>query len=88
VKLVALLVLSSVCAAQAQTASYTLTAKNGEPIGTVTVDGNRAYLRDLEEKLIGTVVALPDGTRTAYDADGNVVKKMVPGEDQDSAVRR
>ena len=84
--LVLLFLVTSVWAAEAQT--FPLTAKGSEKIGTVTIDGNRAYLRDLEGKLIGTVVALPDGTKTAYDPDGNVVKKVVPGEDQNPSARR
>ena len=77
-KLAAFLVIASVCAAQAQT--FPLTDKNGVTMGTVTFDKDRAYLRDLKQELIGTVVTLPDGTKTAYDAEGRVVRKVLPEE--------
>ena len=36
---------------------------NGEKIGTITVSGNRFYLRDLKGEHFGTVVIERDGTR-------------------------
>jgi len=47
---------------------------NGEKIGTVTVSGNRFYLRDLKGEHLGTVVIERDGTRTAYDTNGKIIR--------------
>jgi hypothetical protein len=79
VKLATLVLIGSVCAAQAQTIPL-VNNKTGEKIGTVTIDRQRsiAYLRDIDEKLIHVMKVEKDGTRIVYDPDGNVVAKLPP----------
>ena len=63
----------------AQPTTHTLTNNaTGEKIGTMTVSGNRAFVRDINEKLLGTIVVNKDGSRTSYDPDGNVVHQIEP----------
>jgi hypothetical protein len=45
----------------------------GENIGTLTVTGNNAYLRDMAGNHIATIVRNPDGTKTTYDPNGKVI---------------
>ena len=77
-KLAALFVLASVCAAQAQTykppVTIQLNAKsNGERVGTATVSGNRVYLHNAGGDFLGTIEHGKDGTRTFYNPNGKVV---------------
>jgi len=54
--------------------THQLVDKNGAKAGTVTISGNRQFLRDINDELIATIVIEKDGTRTAYDPDGKVLK--------------
>jgi len=45
-----------------------------EPLGTATFSGNRIYLRDKDGEHYATIEYNADGTRTAYDPSGNVIK--------------
>ena len=45
-----------------------------EPLGTATFSGNRIYLRDKNGEHYATIEYNADGTRTAYDPSGNVIK--------------
>jgi hypothetical protein len=47
--------------------------KTGEVIGTVTVSGATAYIRNKDNEHIYTVVRNPDGTMTSFDTNGNVI---------------
>ena len=66
--------------AQKSSAPVPVFDRNGVKFGTVTVSGNRYFVRDAKEELLWTIVVDPDGTRTAYDPDGNIVKtnKLAP----------
>lgn len=56
--------------------------KTGEHLGTVTISGNTAYIRDKDGVHIYTVVQNQDGTKTSFDTHGNVVNPPlnIPGE--------
>jgi len=45
-----------------------------EPLGTATFSDNRIYLRDKNGEHYATIEYNADGTRTAYDPSGNVIK--------------
>jgi hypothetical protein len=47
--------------------------KTGENIGTLTVSGNTAYLRDMAGKHQATIVSNRDGTKTYYDESGKII---------------
>jgi hypothetical protein len=56
---------------------------NGEVVGTATKWANKFTLRDMREKLIGTLVIEKDGTRIFYDPNGQQVDNLpfnVPDE--------
>jgi len=54
--------------------TITITNKaTGDKIGTATISGNRAVLRDGKNELIGTLVVERDGTRTFYDPHGKII---------------
>jgi hypothetical protein len=48
----------------------------GERIGTATMSGNKIYIRNLENKLMGTVVTEADGSKKLYDPSGKVIDEM------------
>ena len=48
----------------------------GEPIGTITINGPNAYLRDLSGKHIHTTTVEADGSRTVRDPNGNIIKTV------------
>ena len=50
--------------------------RSGTVLGTGTVWGNRMTMRDLEGKLVGTVVFDKDGKKTFYDPDGNITDAL------------
>jgi hypothetical protein len=45
----------------------------GESLGSVTLSGNTAYLRDKNGEHYATVVRNPDGTKTTFDPSGNII---------------
>jgi hypothetical protein len=47
--------------------------KTGEDIGTITITGNTAYLRDKDGVHVRTIVQNPDGSTTSFDTHGNIV---------------
>ncbi len=51
----------------------------GEIIGTITMNGANAYLRDNSGELLQTITVEPNGSRTVYDPNGNVIK-IVPAK--------
>jgi len=55
-----------------------LVDKNGVKVGTVTTTGNRQYVRNIKEELLAVIVHDKDGTRTAYDKDGNIIRTDKP----------
>jgi hypothetical protein len=70
--------LVTVTVAQAQQLNMPRTIKlhnnaTGENIGTLTVSGNTAYLRDVTGKHQATIVGNPDGTKTYYDESGKII---------------
>jgi hypothetical protein len=44
-----------------------------ESLGTATISGNRIYLRNKDGEHYATIEQNPDGTRTTYDPNGNVI---------------
>jgi hypothetical protein len=46
----------------------------GEHLGTVTLSGNRAYLRNKDGEHYATMVRNADGTKTIYDPSGKVIE--------------
>ena len=76
--LVAAIVLALVMPAKAQQLNMPKTVRihnnaTGEHLGTVTVTGNTAYVRDKNGEHVLTVVQNPDGSKTTFDPHGNVV---------------
>jgi hypothetical protein len=70
--------LATITLAQAQQLNQPRTIKlhnnkTGENIGTLTVSGNTAYLRDMTGKHQATIVSNSDGTKTYYDYDGKII---------------
>jgi hypothetical protein len=70
--------LATATMAQAQQLNHPKTIKlhnnaNGEHLGTLTISGNTAYLRDKNGEHIATIVHNPDGTKTTFDTNGNII---------------
>ena len=55
-----------------------LVDKNGVKVGTVTQAGNRQYVRNIKEELLAVIVIDKDGTRTAYDPEGKIIRTDKP----------
>ena len=76
--LVAAIVLALVMPAKAQFLDMPKTIKvhnnkTGEIIGTITMSGATAYVRNKDCEHVYTVVRNPDGTTTSFDPHGNAV---------------
>jgi len=50
-----------------------------EPLGTATYSGTRIYMRDKNGEHYATIVVEPDGSNTAYDSDGKIIKQNRKG---------
>jgi hypothetical protein len=48
----------------------------GENLGTVTITGNTAYMRNKNGEHVATIVTNPDGTKTSYDPSGKVIESV------------
>jgi hypothetical protein len=48
--------------------------QTNETIGTMTMSGNTAYLRDKDGNHYATIVGNADGTKTMYDPNGKVIE--------------
>jgi hypothetical protein len=76
--LIALLLLTTTAIAQ-NVMSRTATLhdlKTWQPIGTATITGNRAYLHNLKHEHFATIEFGPNGKKTIYDPNGNVLEHM------------
>lgn len=74
----ALLTLAMITPIKAQQLNQPKTIKlhnnaTGENLGTMTVTGNTAYMRDKNGEHVATIVQNPDGTTTTFDPNGNVI---------------
>lgn len=79
--LILAIMLATVTLAQAQQPNMPRTIKlhnnaTGEPVGTITMSGNSAYLRNKDGEHIYTIVRGPNGTRTIYDPNGKEVDEQ------------
>jgi hypothetical protein len=79
--LVLTLLLAVISPAQAQhlPSPKTVTIKNNatdEVIGTMTISGNTAYLRDKDGEHQATVVTESDRSQTVYDPSGKILRKL------------
>jgi hypothetical protein len=79
--LILAIMLATVTLAQAQQPNQPKTIKlhnnaTGEALGTVTISGNTAYMRDKNGEHVATIVHNPDGTRTSYDPSGNIIESV------------
>jgi hypothetical protein len=55
--------------------TITLTNKaTGEKVGSITMTGDRSYLRDKDGNHVETIVRNKDGTATTYDPNGKVME--------------
>ena len=77
--LVALFTITMLATASAQYPPLPATVQlhnkaTNEPLGTATFSSNRIYLRDKNGKHYATIEYNADGTRTAYDPSGSVIK--------------
>jgi hypothetical protein len=70
-----LLLLATPASAQSKTVKLHDKATN-EPIGTITITGNTAYLRNAAGEHLSTITVNQDGSRTVYDPSGNVIKTI------------
>ncbi len=50
--------------------------ETNEPIGTITFDGNRSYLRDKDGVHLKTMVRNEDGTISAFDPNGKLIETV------------
>jgi hypothetical protein len=76
--LILAVLLASATVTQAQQLNMPRTIKlhdnaTGKNIGTLTVSGNTAYLRDMTGKHQATIVSNPDGTKTFYNYEGKII---------------
>lgn len=84
--LILAVLLATTTVAQAQWVNYPKTIRlynkaTGETMGTVTMSGGTAYVRNKHGEHLYTVVRNQDGTTTSFDPHGNVINMPMPGEE-------
>jgi hypothetical protein len=75
------IMLATAVPAQAQQFNMPKTIKlhnnaTGESIGTLTISGNTAYLRDKNGEHYATIVRNADGTSTTFDPSGKIIEPI------------